>query len=231
MKIAGLQKTSLIDYPEHIVSIVFTQGCNFKCPYCHNPSLIPLENKDRSYLSVDKLSIFLQKRRNLIDGVSITGGEPTLHPDLTGLIKTIKSMDLKVKLDTNGTNPGLIKELIEDRLLDYIAMDVKGPLEKYSIITGSENFSRNIVESIELIRRSNIDYEFRTTLVPGLIEVADMTKIGKLIKGAKLYFIQNFRSTNTYDPDFMKLNRFPPSLLDKFKEVIIPHVKKVKIRE
>lgn len=233
MKIAGLQKTSLIDYPNFIVSIIFTQGCNFNCPYCHNSSLIPRVNDEASYMPPDYLFNFLNKRKGLIDGVSITGGEPTLQADLIDLVKKIKDLDLKIKIDTNGTNPMIINKLIREELIDYIAMDIKAPLEKYPIVAGikSNKLITKIKESITLIMKSNIDYEFRTTVVPGLIEEKDFEKIGKLIKGAKIYYIQNFRNNNTLGPTYREKSSFPPSILKKFKDIIKAYVREVKIRE
>jgi pyruvate formate lyase activating enzyme len=231
MKISGLQKTSLIDYPENIVSIVFTQGCNYSCPYCHNANLIPLDSEERDYLPLEYLYAFLNDRKGLIDGVSITGGEPTIQKDLLELIQGIKSLGLKVKLDTNGSNPQVIKKLLDKELLDYLAMDIKGSLKKYDEITGQKINPESLKKSINLIMNSGIDYEFRTTVVPTLHESNDFKEIGELIKGAENYFIQNFRPVNTYNPQYLKLNGFPVSILKQFKEIIKPYVKRVEIRD
>ncbi len=230
MKITGLQKTSLIEYPGKIVSVLFTQGCNFKCPYCHNSELIALESCDREYFPQDYIFGFLKKRKGLIDGISITGGEPTLQADLYDFLVKIKKIGLDIKLDTNGSNPELIKTLFKDRLIDYIAMDIKGPLDRYEEISGSNVNTDNILHSISLIKEAEIDYEFRTTFVPGIHNKNDLLDIVHLIKGSKQYFIQNFRPNNTFNPDLMGLNGFPPAVLEEFKDIANNYIKKVGIR-
>ncbi|MBM7557303.1 anaerobic ribonucleoside-triphosphate reductase activating protein [Halanaerobacter jeridensis] len=230
MKISGIQKTSLMDYPDHLAAIIFTQGCNFACPYCHNPHLIPNSSSDNSYYSENKVLEFLKSRKGLIDGVVITGGEPTLQSDLLAFIEKIKVIGLKVKLDTNGSNPELLAQLINEDLLDYIAMDVKAPLEKEKAILGKTGFKESIVESIQLIKNSNIDYEFRTTVVPTLHDKEKMGEIGKLIQGSKCHYIQNFRPKNTLDPELSKVKEFPPSKLEKFKNILKKYVEHVTIR-
>jgi pyruvate formate lyase activating enzyme len=229
MKIAGLQRTSLIDYPEHIATIVFTQGCNYRCPYCHNSSLIANSSQKSSYLSLEDFWNFIKKRRKLIDGVSITGGEPTLQPGLIDFIKEIKARGLKVKLDTNGSNPDILAELLAANLLDYIAMDIKSSLQSYSAVVGECNLDK-VKKSIELIKSSKIDYEFRTTVVPTLHTEQDFKDIGELIAGAERYYIQNFRPINTLDKGLEELSSFPPDKLNKFKEIVSPYVVKVGIR-
>ncbi len=229
MKIAGLQKTTLIDYPDHIATIIFTQGCNFQCGYCHNPTLITNSIEEDPYLPEEEFWNFLNQRKNLIDAVVITGGEPTLQQDLTEFIQKIKSYDLKVKLDTNGTQAELLKNLIQENLIDYIAMDIKAPLGEYPKIVGECN-TEEIKKSIKLIKESNLDYEFRTTVVPTLHSLEDMKEIAKLITGAKEYFIQNFRPVNTFNSKLLDLSPFPPQKLEEFKDIVKPYVKKVKIR-
>ncbi|PRX35526.1 pyruvate formate lyase activating enzyme [Orenia metallireducens] len=229
MKIAGLQRTSLIDYPEHIATVVFTQGCNYKCPYCHNASLIANSSERSSYLSLEDLWNFIEKRKKLIDGISITGGEPTLQPGLIDFIKEIKATGLKVKLDTNGSNPDILAELLAANLLDYIAMDIKSSLQSYSAVVGECNLDK-VKKSIELIKSSKIDYEFRTTVVPTLHTEQDFKDIGELIAGAERYYIQNFRPINTLDKGLEELSSFPPDKLNKFKEIVSPYVVKVGIR-
>lgn len=199
-KIGGIQKTSLIDFPKKVAAIVFTQGCNFRCGYCHNPKLIdssPLwgEGKVRG---CDFFS-FLKTRIGKLDGVVITGGEPTLQSGLYDFIKEIKSLGFDVKLDTNGTNPTILEKLLQDNLLDYVAMDIKAPLEKYHEITGVKVDTEKIKKSIELIMNSSVDYEFRTTVLKSKLLINDFEKIGQLINGAKLYYLQKFVASKIYD--------------------------------
>lgn len=196
-KIAGIQKTTLLDYPEKIASIVFTQGCNFRCGYCHNPELLDF-NKNTEFASKNFID-FLKTRQGKLDGVVITGGEPTLQSGLYDFIREIKQLDFAVKLDTNGTNPQIIQKLLNESLIDYIAMDIKAPLEKYSEIVGVEINTDNIRKSIDLILNSSISYEFRTTVVKSQLNLGDFDKIGQTINGANLYYLQKFVSSKIYD--------------------------------
>lgn len=200
-KLAGLQKTTFIDYPEKIACIVFTQGCNFRCGYCHNPELF--ENKE-PVLSVPAFFEFLNKRKGKLDGVVITGGEPTLHgKDLIEFIKEVKSLGFLVKLDTNGTHPDVLQELLNKNLLDYIAMDIKAPLAKYKTITQTDIDTKIIKKSIDMIMNSGVDYEFRTTIVKSQLSVEDLRQIGELIQGAKRYYMQKFLATKILDETLM----------------------------
>ena len=200
-KLAGLQKTTFIDYPEKIACIVFTQGCNFRCGYCHNPELF--ENKE-PVLSVPAFFEFLNKRKGKLDGVVITGGEPTLHgKDLIEFIKEVKSLGFLVKLDTNGTHPDVLQELLNENLLDYIAMDIKAPLAKYKTITQTDIDTKIIKKSIDMIMNSGVDYEFRTTIVKSQLSVEDLRQIGELIQGAKRYYMQKFLATKILDETLM----------------------------
>ncbi len=197
MLIGGFQKESLIDYPGKICSIVFTVGCNFRCPYCHNSELVlPEKIKNVQLYSEDYIFNYLEKRKGLIDAVEITGGEPTLQKDLPDFIKKVKSMGFLVKLDSNGTNPNMLKYLIESKLIDYVAMDVKAPLERYEEIANTKFDVNLIKESINIIMNSGLDYEFRTTAYPKL-KLDDFIGIAKLIKGAKNYYIQQFDNKST----------------------------------
>ena len=189
--IGGIQKTSLLDYPDKISAIVFTQGCNFDCGYCHNPRLLISKQKE-DICKPDVFLEFLKKRQGKLDGVVITGGESTLQPDIEEFITEIKSMNFLVKLDTNGYKPEIIEKLLSKNLIDYIAMDIKGPLDKYSLITRREIDTNKIKQSIDIIMNANIDYEFRTTVLPIQIQIEDFEKIGNLIKNAKKYYLQKF---------------------------------------
>ena len=203
--IGGIQKTTLVDFPNKVAAIVFTQGCNFRCGYCHNPLLIypPPEGGSKSLISgrgvIEDFLSFLKTRIGKLDGVVITGGEPTLQSGLYNFIKEIKQMGFEVKLDTNGTNPEVVKRLINDNLLDYIAMDIKAPLDKYDLITNTNINKDNILQTIKLIKNSKIDYEFRTTVVKSQLSFNDFEKIGQMIKGAKRYYLQKFVSSEILD--------------------------------
>jgi pyruvate formate lyase activating enzyme len=183
-------KTSLVDYPGLISSVIFTQGCNMNCFYCHNKELIPLE-KDSKFDEAEILQ-WLEKRSSMLEGVVVTGGEPTLQRDLADFLKSVKKLGLKTKLDTNGTQPVVLEKLLKEELLDFIAMDIKAPLEKYSQICGKSFDKSSIEESLTLIRNAKIDHEFRTTLAPGL-NPEDIRKILTTIKEDKKYILQKCR--------------------------------------
>ncbi|NLM72635.1 MAG: anaerobic ribonucleoside-triphosphate reductase activating protein [Clostridiaceae bacterium] len=197
MRIAGLQRSSLIDYPEKISAVVFTQGCNMNCSYCHNSRLIRDYDNCNFYDESEVLE-FLNKRRGLLDGVVITGGEPTLQKDLVDFIIQVREMGFLVKLDTNGTNPSVLKKLIDDNLVDYVAMDIKAPMAKYRQICCSEVDTGKIEESIDILLDGKVEYEFRTTYAPELEEV-DLIDISRFIKGAGRYVIQQYREVNPED--------------------------------
>lgn len=194
MIIGGFQKFSLIDYPNNICAIIFTRGCNFRCPYCYNPELVD-PKRFRQPISNSIIFSFLEKRKGKIDAVEITGGEPTLQKDLVEFIEKIKNMGYLVKLDTNGSNPNIVEKIISRNYVDYIAMDVKAPLQKYQEITGINIDTKEIENSINLIINSGIDYEFRTTLVKSLLSKEDIIDIAKILKGAKRYILQRFVPT------------------------------------
>ncbi len=212
MQIGGVQKTSLLDFPEKICAIVFTQGCNFRCGYCHNPELITL--KEPAWTSAGFLD-FLKTRQGKLDGVVITGGEPCLQYDLIDFIKKIKTLGFLVKLDTNGTFPEMIKKALPH--IDYIAMDIKAPLHKYKNIVGINVNIQNIKDSIDIIMNSGVDYEFRTTVVRSQLSIDDFADIGNLICNAKRYYLQKFIPTKTLDKNFMNQETYS----DKDFEVII----------
>ena len=199
--IGGLQKTSLLDYPGKIACIVFTQMCNFRCGYCHNPELF---QKTEPVLTVPAFFEFLNTRKGKLDGVVMTGGDPTLHSGLYDFIKVIKAIGFCVKLDTNGTNPELLTKLFQESLIDYIAMDIKAPLEKYPQITGVNINIEKIRRSIELVMKSGVDYEFRTTVVKSQLSFDDFDKIGQLIQGAKKYYLQKFVPAKILDKNLIK---------------------------
>uniref|UniRef100_A0A7C4M0Q7 Anaerobic ribonucleoside-triphosphate reductase activating protein n=1 Tax=candidate division CPR3 bacterium TaxID=2268181 RepID=A0A7C4M0Q7_UNCC3 len=188
MKIGGFQGFSLVDYPGMVCAIIFTQGCNFRCHYCHNPELVISERFSEN-IPIENIYDFLEKRKEKLDAVVITGGEPTLQPDIIEVIKRIKKMGFLIKIDTNGSKPKVIKNIIRSGLVDYIAMDIKSPIDKYSKITRCYHIENKITESINLIMNSEINYEFRTT-DSNYLTITDFHKIANLIKGAKAYFLQ-----------------------------------------
>lgn len=204
MRIGGWQKFSLVDYPSRLSAVIFTQGCNFRCPYCHNPELVE-PKLFQSPESEEAVLSFLKSRVGCLDGVVVTGGEPTLQPDLLQFLKKIKKLGFLIKLDTNGSQPDKLKLLLKEKLVDYWAMDLKGPEEKYSeIIRTNLDFSL-IKQSIDLIRGSGKDYEFRTTVVKGQLSGSGLMAIGQLIKGAECYVLQAFiPAEKILDPAFRK---------------------------
>lgn len=181
MLIGGLNKMSLIDFPETVSAVVFTMGCNFRCPFCHNPELV-LPEKFNTPLDEEELFSFLKKRKGLLDGVVVTGGEPTIHKDLPEFVTKIKELGFKVKLDTNGTKPEMLKELIENKLVDFIAMDIKASMKKYELLSGCNTNLEKLRESIELIKKSAIYYQFRNTFVKPLLTDSDAVEIRKIVE-------------------------------------------------
>ena len=223
MFIAGYVKNSFVDYPGKIACSIFTVGCNMRCWYCHNSHIL-----ERSKIKVDESEIFefLQSHKGFLDGVVVSGGEPTLQPDLLDFLAKVKGMGYKVKLDTNGTNFKVLEKAIELNLVDYVAMDIKAPLEKYSKITCTENDLESINESIDLLLENNVDYEFRTTFSPDL-NIEDIEAICKRIKGAKAYSIQKYNTV-----DYNKINMVPRKKEDHFEaeKIAKKYVEKVVVK-
>ncbi|MCL0057117.1 anaerobic ribonucleoside-triphosphate reductase activating protein [Dehalococcoidia bacterium] len=228
MKIGGLQKLTLIDYPEKVACTVFLIGCNFRCPYCYNSELVlPKEIKKQPRISEAEFFNFLKERRGLLAGVVLSGGEPTIHKELPNFIKKIKKFGYLIKLDTNGSNPAMLKKLINEKLVDYVAMDIKAPfglkseirnpksetnskfqIPKYQKAVGAKINFNKIKKSIEIIKNSGVDYEFRTTVIPTLHTKKDIIQIAKEISPAKRYFLQNFRPEKTIEPKYEKCRPF-----------------------
>jgi len=227
MKIAGLVRSSLIDYPGKVAAVVFTQGCNFRCGFCHNPDLISMEN-EALHIDTSEVIAFLRTRIGKLDGVVITGGEPLVQADIEEFIREIKSLGFVVKLDTNGSNPDRLMALIESKMIDYIAMDIKGSLARYGEICSYLN-TKVIQRSIKIIMHSGLPYEFRTTVLPAFHKASDFVEIGVLIQGAPLYTIQGFRRQITLDPALATADTFAASELDVLAETISPYVQKVVI--
>ncbi|HUN55470.1 MAG TPA: anaerobic ribonucleoside-triphosphate reductase activating protein [Smithella sp.] len=229
MKIGGFQKVSLIDYPGMICGIIFLQGCNFRCSYCHNPGLVEPDLFGPCIKEKDVLD-FLHTRRGKLDAVVITGGEPTIQNNLMPFIRQIKKMGFAVKLDTNGSQPQVIKALLAEGLLDYIAMDIKAPLGKYEKIVNVPVNSESIKESIKIILHSKIPYEFRTTVVQSQLDEREILNIAKLISGAHHYVLQNFVPAKTLDKIFLKEKSHPDEIFQKIKKRLEHEISIVTIR-
>lgn len=230
MIIGGLQKLTLIDYPGRLAATVFFTGCNFRCPWCYSSELIlPEKIKEQPKIPEKELFEFLEDRKELLEGVVICGGEPTINRDLPRFVKKIKKLGYVVKLDTNGSNPKMLKRLIKDKLIDYVAIDVKLPKEKYPKILKTK--VDDIEKSVELLKNSRIDFEFRTTVVPTIHTKEDFLKIAKWIGGPKVkYYLQNFRPEKTLDPKFEKIKPYPDKYLLNIQKAISPFFEVCKIR-
>lgn len=228
MLLRGLQKTTLLDFPGNVACTVFTGGCNFRCPFCHNASLIEnLPSDDR--LSEENFFAFLEKRKGLTDGVCITGGEPLLQKDILPFIKRIKEMGFLVKLDTNGSYPAALKALVEEGLLDYVAMDIKNAPDAYLKTAGTaKDILPSIEESVAFLKTGRVPYEFRTTVVKGLHDEARMKEIGLWLGDVPRYFIQNFSDAGEVLTD--GLSGFIPSELEGLLLAVKEYVPNAKIR-
>lgn len=219
MLIKGIQKTTLLDYPGRVASIIFLGGCNFRCPYCQNPSLV---NGFDALPTIPEGEVleFLKGRRKWLDGVCVSGGEPTLHEDLPAFISKVKEEGLLVKLDTNGSNPGMLEKLLGEGLLDYVAMDIKAPLHRYAEVARVKVDMDDIKKSVEIIQRSGVEYEFRTTVVPRLIGEKDVREIANWLEGSKKYYLQQFRNHETLDKEYKKLSSYQPEELQGFASLV-----------
>ena len=227
MKIKGLQKQTILDFPGKLACTIFTFGCNFRCGFCHNPELFI--DDGRSEIGEGEILEFLKNRKDFLDGVCITGGEPTLNKELPEFISKIKELGFLVKLDTNGTNPTMLKELIDKKLVDYVAMDIKAPLEFYEKITNVKVNKEDIQKSIDLIRKLK-DYEFRITVVPGLFNEEYAKMIGVWLRDSKRFYIQQFRSIKTLDKGFIGKKSFSKEELTKFRDILKPYFEVCGIR-
>ncbi len=228
MKFHGLQKLTLLDYPGKVAATLFTAGCNFKCPFCHNASLVTHIQNGQVYDEEEVLT-YLKKRKGILDGICITGGEPLLHEDILPFVRRVKELGYAVKLDTNGSFPERLAALVKEGLLDYVAMDIKNCREKYPLTVGIEGFSIEAVEkSVAFLLAGKVDYEFRTTVVRELHTLADIEAIGRWIEGAEKYFLQNF--VDSGDLIGCGLSAQTPDIMRKMKEIISGFVKKTDIR-
>ncbi|MFA6393613.1 MAG: anaerobic ribonucleoside-triphosphate reductase activating protein [Patescibacteria group bacterium] len=265
MKIGGLQKFSLLDYPGKISAIIFTKGCNFRCHYCYNPMLVepkggrvltrrqgkvvysspdPAEPEELSSDNAGKgegqeghplkegdLFVFLKKRIGKLDAVVITGGEPTIQPDLPEFLAKIKELGFLIKLDTNGSSPEMLKKILDKNLADYIAMDLKTSLPAYEKACGVKFDLEKLKKSIKMIKESSLPREWRTTLVPGIVEADDISALGKLIKGESVWYLQGFKSqTPLVNNEFQGKNGYSAIDMEKMRKIALGYVKKCEIR-
>jgi len=235
MKIGGLQKTTLIDYLGKISSTVFLIGCNFRCPFCYSPELVlPEKIKKQIGISEKNFFTFLKEKKGLLEAVTICGGEPTTNKDLPDFIKKIKKLGYLVKIDTNGSNPLMLKDLIKKKLIDYVAMDIKAPIEnqKYDRATGVKVNLKNIEESVRILKQNKVDFEFRSTIVPGIHTKEDVIKIAKWIEGPKVkFYLQNFNTTKPLlDPSLQKIKPYSKEYLLEIQKEILSFFEFCKIR-
>ena len=219
MEFGGFEKSTLIDYPEKIACMVYTIGCPFRCPYCHNPELV--DETVTTRIKEQEVLDFLDRRKKMLDAVVITGGEPTMHGEkLLSFMRKVKAKGFLVKLDSNGTSPEILEKAIKEKLVDYIAMDIKSPLKRYSEIVARPVDIDAIKKSIDLIMNSGIEYEFRTTLVKVMLTPEDIEGIGKEIKGAKSYYLQKFIPTKILNPQFLKKTTYNDEELASFQKML-----------
>lgn len=223
--IGGVQKLSLVDYPGHTAAAMFTVGCNMRCGYCHNPELV-LPERLAGAIPLTDIFDWLKNRRGKIEAVVISGGEPTIHEDLPKLFGAIKGMGFKTKLDSNGTHPDMLSKMIGDKLVDFIAMDIKGPLEKYRAIAARPIDLESIQKSVDLIISRGIDHEFRTTIVKGQLEPEDFESVGRLVKGAKRFALQKFQTGTTLSPNFKNMGSFNDVEMDIAQKIMEKYVEK-----
>jgi len=209
VNLKGWIRTSLIDFPDHIATVLFTAGCNFRCPMCHNADLV-LRPEELPDVPEGEVWAFLDRRAGLVDGVAITGGEPTLQSDLVPFLRRLRKRGLAVKLDTNGYRPEVLEALLAEGVVDYVAMDIKGPPGKYALLAGRDGLDLGRLErSVDLLRGGTVLYEFRTTVVPGLLDEEDVEEIARWITGASRYVLQQFRPVGTLDPALERVAPYP----------------------
>lgn len=225
MKIYGFQKLTLLDYPGHMAATIFTGGCNFRCPFCHNSDLITPGEP----ISEENTFSFLRKRAGILEGICITGGEPTLQPDLDEFMRRIKNIGYKIKLDTNGYRPDVLKKLCSEGLIDYVAMDIKSSREHYGELAGISALSIELIEqSADYLKQGNIPYEFRTTIVPELHGEDDILAIGRWLEGDSPYYLQAYRdSEQVLDRRFSQPTA---ELMRHLRDMLLPYLPKTQIR-
>lgn len=228
MQIHGFNKTTLLDYPGHLAATIFVGGCNFRCPFCHNASLV-INPSNENTISIEDIYSTLNKRKGILEGICITGGEPTIYPGLKDFIRSLKDMGFLVKLDTNGNNPKVLKDLVDNHFVDYVAMDIKNSKEKYSLSVGLPYFQTTFIEeSAHYLLNGTIPYEFRTTIVKEHHNHNDILAIGKWLNGAHAYYLQAYKDSG--DIISPGLTSYPKSELNKFRDALLPYAKKVEVR-
>jgi pyruvate formate lyase activating enzyme len=223
MNFAGWQRSSLIDFPGKISTILFTQGCPFRCHFCHNPGLVLPAQFEKTSIHEDEVCSFLERRKGKLDGIVISGGEPTIHPKLIDFIQRVRAMGFAIKVDTNGILPDVIKTLLP--LVDYWAMDLKAPIENYEKVVGVSIDPSTITQSIHLLMKGPSRYEFRTTVVPSLHSPEDIEKMAQQIAGAERYVLQQFRPMVTLDPLLQQAKAYSDDEMEKLCQMALPHVK------
>ena len=228
MKIHGFQKMTMLDYPGRVACTLFTAGCNFRCPFCHNALLVTEIDGAATY-DIEEIFVYLEKRRGILDGVAITGGEPLMNRDIPDLLKQIKDLGYAVKLDTNGSYPELLKQLVEQKLVDYVAMDIKNSKEKYALTVGLPHLDlRPIEESVTFLLSGKVDFEFRTTVVKELHTEKDIAAIADWIQGAPRYFLQNFQQSEHMIGS--NLHAHDPEMLEKLREIAARKISQTSLR-
>ena len=224
MKFSGIQKTSLIDFPDRIATVLFTPGCNLRCPFCHNWRIV-LEPKP-PFLRESMVLEILENRKKYVDAVVITGGEPTMHKEIPKFLKKLKARNFAVKLDTNGFYPQVLEACLP--YLDYVALDLKTSLEKYPLLGAKD--TAKLLKTIEILKTGKVNYVFRTTVVPRLVEAEDIVKMGELAKGAKNFAFQQFIPENAMDKAFRKIKPYPPEKISAFAKTMKKYVENVVLR-
>lgn len=224
MIVGGIQKLSLVDYPGHTAAVIFTVGCNFRCGYCHDAELV-LPERYPTAMSLEEVFNFLEKRRGKLDAIVVCGGEPTIHDDLPEFMHSIKQLGFLVKLDSNGTRPEMLARIIKNKDVDFIAMDIKGPLWKYSAIVSRPVNLDAIKDSVRLIIDSGLKHEFRTTVVKELLAVDDFNEIGQLVSGAERFALQKFIPGKTLNPQFARKFAYSDEDMEKMQKIMNKYVK------
>ena len=228
MHIGGMQKLTLLDYPGKVACTVFLSGCNLRCPYCHNPGLVLPDQINAPGIPEAEVFAFLEQRKGKLDGICITGGEPTLQPELPGFLEKLRELGYAIKLDTNGTYPGMLKGLLRDGILDYVAMDIKNSPQRYAETCGGADVLSRVRESADLLLDSSIEYEFRTTVCKPLHTEKEMEEIGRWLRGAKRYFLQPF--VDTGDLVSGGVQAHTQDELTRLRQAVLPDIPNTQLR-